>query len=108
MSTGLAGKLAAMDNKHEPAPRTTREKREKTTAPPPPTKSRPVAGANRTLTIRHLTDEDLRRLAEFRYTHNLTIQDLAIEGLSLALQKRGLKPLSAYKPEARSDEQGES
>ncbi|WP_103412549.1 hypothetical protein, partial [Xanthomonas phaseoli] len=58
-------------------------------------KSAPKVGATRTVTIRHLTDDDLRRLSEFRYTHNLTIQDISIKGISMFLTSMGLAPLSA-------------
>lgn len=53
-------------------------------------------GGTRKITVRDLTDEDLRRLGEFRYTHKLSIQQLAIEGLSRALMARGLPPLTGY------------
>ncbi|EGD07148.1 hypothetical protein XVE_4663, partial [Xanthomonas vesicatoria ATCC 35937] len=69
-------------------------------------KSAPKVGATRTVTIRHLTDDDLRRLSEFRYTHNLTIQDISIKGISMFLTSMGLAPLSAM-ADAPDDGQGE-
>ncbi len=69
----------------------------------PAAKSR-AGGAGRKITIRNLTNEDLRRLNEFKYTHGTTIQDMAIEGLSLVLAKYGLRPLSAYGSKDRGDE----
>lgn len=66
----------------------------RSSAPAP--KAAPAGG--RKITIRNLTNEDLRRLNEFKYTHGTTIQDMAIEGLSLVLAKYGLKPLSGYRP----------
>ncbi|MFC7522144.1 hypothetical protein ACFQS6_23925 [Xanthomonas populi] len=58
-------------------------------------KSAPKVGANRSITIRHLTDEDLRRISEFRYTHGMTIQDVTVVGISMFLESMGLAPLSA-------------
>ncbi|RNK77789.1 hypothetical protein C9392_18770, partial [Xanthomonas vasicola pv. vasculorum] len=62
--------------------------------------------ATRTVTIRHLTDDDLRRLSEFRYTHNLTIQDISIKGISMFLTSMGMASLSAM-ADAPKDDQAE-
>ncbi|KAB0529670.1 hypothetical protein [Xanthomonas cissicola] len=110
MTTGLTGKLAALDkNKSQPEKPT----RQAADAERPPASSRPSAGksapkvgASRTITIRHLTDDDLRRLSEFRYTHDLTIQDIAIKGISMFLTSMGLAPLSAM-ADATDGEQAE-
>jgi hypothetical protein len=68
--------------------------------PSPTPKASPTASggktAGRKITIRGLSNEDLRRLNEMKYTHGITIQEMAIEGLSLVLGKYGLKPLSGY------------
>lgn len=57
---------------------------------------KPTPAGGRKITIRNLTNEDLRRLNEFKYTHGTTIQNMAIEGLSLVLAKYGLRPLSGH------------
>ena len=95
-----SGKLAALDkNKSQPEkparPAADTTRTQATSRPASPGKSAPKVGANRTITIRHLTDDDLRRLSEFRYTHSLTIQDIAIQGMSMFLKSMGLAPLSA-------------
>ncbi|UNU01225.1 hypothetical protein [Xanthomonas translucens] len=103
MTTGITGKLAALDkNKSQPEKpaRPTRPAADAaggqaTSRPAGAGKSAPKVGATRTVTIRHLTDDDLRRLSEFRYTHGLTIQDIAIQGMSMFLTSMGLAPLSA-------------
>ncbi|ATB60806.1 MULTISPECIES: hypothetical protein [Xanthomonas] len=100
MNTGLTGKLAALDkNKTQPEkptrPAADADSAQSTSRPSSAGKSAPKVGATRTVTIRHLTDDDLRRLSEFRYTHNLTIQDISIKGISMFLTSMGLAPLSA-------------
>ena len=100
MTTGITGKLAALDkNKSQPEkparPAADTTRTQAISRPASPGKSAPKVGANRTITIRHLTDDDLRRLSEFRYTHSLTIQDIAIQGMSMFLKSMGLAPLSA-------------
>ncbi|APO97873.1 MULTISPECIES: hypothetical protein [Xanthomonas] len=113
MTTGLSGKLgklAALDKNSQPdKPARSAKSAEPTTQPAPKVgtaKSAPKVGANRTITIRHLTDEDLRRISEFRYTHNMTIQDVTIKGISMFLTSMGLAPLSALAdtPESSGDE----
>ncbi|MFW9445187.1 hypothetical protein ACE8C9_21060 [Xanthomonas perforans] len=100
MNTGLSGKLAALDKTKSQPDKPVRaapaeSKRQAGTA-----KSAPKVGATRTITIRHLTDDDLRRLSEFRYTHNMTIQDITIKGISMFLASMGLAPLSAMSGDA--------
>ncbi|WP_372381617.1 hypothetical protein [Xanthomonas sp. NCPPB 1754] len=100
MNTGLSGKLAALDKTKSQPDKPVRaapaESKPQATARQAGTaKSAPKVGATRTITIRHLTDDDLRRLSEFRYTHNMTIQDITIKGISMFLASMGLAPLSA-------------
>ncbi|UWI58945.1 hypothetical protein NO430_21925 (plasmid) [Xanthomonas oryzae pv. oryzae] len=111
MTSGLSGKLAALDkNKTQPEkpvrPAADADRPQVPGRPPTSGKSAPKVGATRTVTIRHLTDDDLRRLSEFRYTHNLTIQDISIKGISMFLTSMGLPPLSAM-ADAPSDDQAE-
>ncbi|TAA36405.1 hypothetical protein EAT51_19910 [Pseudoxanthomonas winnipegensis] len=100
MSTGLSGRLAALDKNHPEKP--ARERPARPAAEKPARKARPSsakvmpkAGANRTITVRYLTADDLKRLGEFRYTHNMNVQDIAIKGISMFLESFGLAPLSA-------------
>ncbi len=84
MNTGLTGKLAALDKTKSQPDKPVRtaqaESKPQAAARQAGTaKSAPKVGATRTITIRHLTDDDLRRLSEFRYTHNMTIQDITIK-----------------------------
>ncbi|WP_045761415.1 hypothetical protein [Xanthomonas albilineans] len=111
MTTGISGKLAALD-KNKSQPEKPARSAAAATTPQTPSrtasagKSAPKVGATRTVTIRHLTDDDLRRLSEFRYTHNLTIQDISIKGISMFLTSMGLAPLSAM-ADAPDDDQAE-
>uniref|UniRef100_UPI003DA0C01E hypothetical protein n=1 Tax=Xanthomonas oryzae TaxID=347 RepID=UPI003DA0C01E len=103
MTSGLSGK----PQPEKPArPAADADRAQAPNRPATAGKSAPKVGATRTVTIRHLTDDDLRRLSEFRYTHNLTIQDIAIKGMSMFLTSMGLAPLSAM-ADALTDDQVE-
>lgn len=109
MSTGLSGRLAALDKNHPEKP--ARERPARPAAEKPARKARPSsakvtpkAGANRTITVRYLTADDLKRLGEFRYTHNMNVQDIAIKGISMFLESFGLEPLSALASDPTPEE----
>ncbi|WP_329891528.1 hypothetical protein [Stenotrophomonas sp. SMYL11] len=47
----------------------------------------------------------MKRLSEFRYTHNMTIQNITIKGTSMFLASMGLPPLSALSGDDKNGDQ---